>query len=100
MAGDGTITYDYNVIELCITMMQNKAREIIGQTDAFEADVKRIMVGWEGATAQAYDQVAADLRNDLQANVDNLDSLKRTFGESADKMKEMDRRGGQGLGGG
>lgn len=75
---DDTITYDYAAIDQCLSMMSKKAQEIQTQTDNLESDVKKIMVDWEGATAQSYDRLANDLRNDLTQNRENLDNLNKT----------------------
>jgi len=90
---DGTITYDYNVIEECVQMMSKKATEIEEQTNGLEDDVKRIMLDWEGSTAEAYNSLANDLRNDLNSNRDNLNNLNRALAEAADRMKQQDRHG-------
>lgn len=90
---DDTIVYDYPVIDQCLSMMAKKAEEIQQQTDDLEADVKRIMVDWEGSTAQAYDQLCSDLRNDLLANRSNLDNLNKAFDQAAQEMQSQDSRG-------
>jgi WXG100 family type VII secretion target len=87
------ITYDYPVIEQCVDMMKKKAEEIIGQTDALENDVKRILVDWHGSTADAYSQLCSDLKNDLQQNASNLNNLKTALHTAADNMKQQDQRG-------
>lgn len=96
---DDTITYDYAAIDQCLSMMSKKAQEIQTQTDNLESDVKKIMVDWEGATAQSYDRLANDLRNDLTQNRENLDNLNKTFDQAAQDMQDQDRRGGQNVAG-
>jgi WXG100 family type VII secretion target len=88
-----TIKYDYAVIEECVSMMNKKAGEIEAQTDGLRDDVKRIMVDWQGATAERYDQVAMDLHKDLEQNKANLDNLNKTLQEAAEKMQQQDRAG-------
>jgi len=95
---DGTITYDYNAIEECLSMMTNKAQAIQDQADGLESDVKRIMVDWQGSTADAYQQLATDLDNDLIANRQNLDSLTKTLQGAADAMQQQDKSGAGGMG--
>lgn len=96
---DDTITYDYDTIDRCLEMMSKKAGEIQSQTDQLESDVKAIMTDWTGATADAYNQLCNDMRNDLQQNKDNLDNLNKTFDEAAEKMKHQDKSGGKTVGG-
>lgn len=91
------ILYDYPVIEQCIDMMKVKADEIIGQTDDLEKDVKRIMVDWKGSTAEAYNQLCADLESDLRQNVDNLNNLKMAVHSAAEAMKRQDQQGAGGV---
>jgi WXG100 family type VII secretion target len=86
------IKYDYTAIENCISMMSNKAREIQTQTDELENDVKKIMLDWQGSTADAYNSLANDLRNDLIQNRQNLDNLNRALHNSADNMQQQDKR--------
>lgn len=95
---DGTITYDYGVIDTCLSMMANKAAEIQNQTDDLASDVKRIMVDWHGSTADAYDALATDLGNDLTQNRENLVNLKNALGQGADDMREQDGRGASAVG--
>ncbi|MFE3785126.1 WXG100 family type VII secretion target [Amycolatopsis sp. NPDC059090] len=97
MAGDDTITYDYTTLETCVDMMSRKAGEIQAQTDGLESDVKRIMVDWRGATADAYNQLCDHLRGALGANVGNLQTLKGKLEAGAAAMQHQDNRGGQGL---
>jgi WXG100 family type VII secretion target len=92
---DGTITYDYGVIDECLEMMKKKAQEIQGQADDLADDVKRIMVDWKGTTADAYNSLASDLDQDLVANRENLDNLQKTFHESAQAMQQADSKGSQ-----
>jgi WXG100 family type VII secretion target len=99
MAGDDTILYDYDVIDQCLVMMAKKAEEIQNQTDELEADVKRIMVGWEGDTAIAYERLCGDMRNDLIQNRENLDSLNKAFDQAKIEMQNQDRSGGGVVGG-
>jgi WXG100 family type VII secretion target len=94
MAALDDITYDYTVIEHCVDMMKKKADEIVNQTDGLEADVKRIMVDWQGSTAEAYNQLCVDLKNDLLQNAGNLNNLKTTLHAAAERMKLKDRQGG------
>jgi WXG100 family type VII secretion target len=93
------IKYDYPVIEYCVDTMKKKAEEIIGQTDNLENDVKRIMVDWQGSTADAYSQLCADLESDLRQNADNLNSLKTALHGAAEAMKQQDGRGAGKVGG-
>lgn len=94
---DGTITYDYPVIEQCLEKMTSKAQQIEQQTTDLESDVKRIMVDWHGSTADAYDSLSKDLANDLTQNVSNLQNLRRNLNDSAERMKSQDAKGGQAL---
>ncbi|MDQ7810870.1 WXG100 family type VII secretion target [Amycolatopsis sp. A133] len=94
---DGTITYDYPVIEECISMMVSKANEIENQAGDLESDVKRIMVDWKGTTADAYNQLANDLRSDIEANKSNLDSLRKSLEDAAERMKQADSSGAKGM---
>lgn len=98
MAND-TITYDYPTIDRCLEMMEAKARQILGETTDMANDVKTIMVGWEGTTADAYQRLAGDLRADLEQNVDNLKTLNKELDAAAERMKLQDKKGGAGLGG-
>ncbi|SDY07243.1 WXG100 family type VII secretion target [Amycolatopsis xylanica] len=95
---DGTITYDYNVIDTCLSMMANKASEIQSQTDDLVADVKRIMGEWHGSTADAYEALSTDLSNDLTQNRENLVNLKNALGQGADDMRDQDARGAGAVG--
>jgi WXG100 family type VII secretion target len=95
---DGTITYDYDVLEECLAMMSSKAQAIQDQADGLESDVKRIMVDWTGSTADAYQQLATDLDNDLIANRGNLDTLTKTLQGAADAMQQQDKSGAGGMG--
>ncbi|WIX98219.1 WXG100 family type VII secretion target [Amycolatopsis mongoliensis] len=94
---DGTITYDYGVIEECVSMMLNKANEIENQSGELESDVKRIMVDWKGSTADAYNQLANDLRSDIEANKSNLDNLRKSLEEAAERMQHADASGAKGM---
>jgi WXG100 family type VII secretion target len=94
---DGTITYDYPVIEECISMMVSKATEIENQAGDLESDVKRIMVDWMGKTADAYSQLATDLRSDIEANKSNLDSLRKSLLEAAERMQQADASGAKSM---
>jgi WXG100 family type VII secretion target len=96
---DDTIVYDYDTIDACLVMMSKKAEEIQSQTDGLASDVKRIMVGWEGDTAQAYEQLTTDLRNDLIQNRENLDNLNKAFDQAKIEMQNQDRNGGKTVGG-
>ncbi|QKV73997.1 WXG100 family type VII secretion target [Amycolatopsis sp. Hca4] len=94
---DGTITYDYPVIEECISMMVSKANAIENQASDLEGDVKRIMVDWKGTTADAYNQLANDLRSDIEANKANLDNLRKSLTDAAERMKQADASGAKGM---
>jgi WXG100 family type VII secretion target len=94
---DGTITYDYGVIEECVSMMVNKANEIENQAGELESDVKRIMVDWQGSTADAYNQLANDLRSDIESNKGNLDNLRKSLAEAAQNMQEADSSGSRNM---
>ncbi|WP_410604738.1 WXG100 family type VII secretion target [Amycolatopsis sp. lyj-90] len=94
---DGTITYDYNVIDECLAMMIAKANDIEGEAGALAADVKRIMVDWKGTTATAYDQLANDLRSDIEANKSNLDNLRKSFKDASDNMQAADASGAKNM---
>ncbi|WP_410586374.1 WXG100 family type VII secretion target [Amycolatopsis sp. lyj-23] len=94
---DGTITYDYPVIEECLSMMVAKANEIENQAGDLESDVKRIMVDWKGTTADAYNQLANDLRSDIEANKSNLDTLRKSLADAAERMKHADASGAKGM---
>ncbi|MEV7044733.1 WXG100 family type VII secretion target [Amycolatopsis sp. NPDC051061] len=94
---DGTITYDYGVIEECVSMMLNKANEIENQAGELESDVKRIMVDWQGSTADAYNQLANDLRSDIEANKSNLDNLRKSLSEASERMQHADASGARGM---
>ncbi|GAB3746651.1 hypothetical protein GCM10027598_85150 [Amycolatopsis oliviviridis] len=91
------ITYDYEVIDQCLTMMKNKATEIEGQTTDLENDVKRIMVGWQGTTADAYDAKCQGLRGNLITSREQLDSLRVALQAGAEGMRDQDARGARGL---
>jgi WXG100 family type VII secretion target len=93
------ITYDYDAIEQVIEMMTKKATEIANQTDEQQQQVKQIMQGWQGSTADAYNKLCDDLEKDLQANVDILNQLKTTFQSGAEEMQMQDRKGGDNVGG-
>jgi ESAT-6 family protein len=93
VANDGSIKYDYKAIDDCLVMMTNKANEIEGLTTDLENDVKKIMTGWEGSTADSYNALANDLRNDLVANRDNLNSLNQQLDLAAERMKAQDKKG-------
>jgi WXG100 family type VII secretion target len=95
---DDTIVYDYATIDQCLSMMSKKAEEIQNQTDALETDVKNIMADWKGSTAEAYDQLCSDLRNDLISNRNNLDNLNKAFDEAAENMKQQDKSGAGNVG--
>ncbi|GHF44813.1 WXG100 family type VII secretion target [Amycolatopsis bartoniae] len=87
------IKYDYPVIEECLSMMSKKAQEIQSQTDDLGNDVKRIMVDWQGSTADSYNQIANDLRSDLEQNRANLDNLNSALHQAANDMQDQDKRG-------
>ncbi|TVT62508.1 WXG100 family type VII secretion target [Amycolatopsis rhizosphaerae] len=87
------IKYDYPVIEECISMMSKKAQEIQQQTDELENDVKRIMQDWQGSTAESYNALANDMKNDLEQNRANLDNLNSALHRAADDMQQQDKRG-------
>ncbi|MFC5291141.1 WXG100 family type VII secretion target [Actinokineospora guangxiensis] len=89
------IRYDYEAIDVAISMMQKKAQEIANQTDEQQQQVKAIMVGWEGSTALAYNALCDDLEKDLRENVGILEQLKATFQQGANDMQDMDARGGK-----
>jgi WXG100 family type VII secretion target len=89
---EDVIKYDYAVIEECISMMSKKAQEIQTQTDELEIDVKKIMVDWQGSTADAYNSLAGDMRNDLLQNRQNLDNLRQALHNSAENMQQQDKR--------
>ncbi|RSN39929.1 WXG100 family type VII secretion target [Amycolatopsis sp. WAC 04197] len=91
------ITYDYDVIDQCLTMMKNKALEIEGQTTDLENDVKRIMVGWMGSTAEAYDAKCQRMKGNLITSREQLDSLRSALQAGAQGMQEQDARGARGL---
>jgi len=95
---DGTITYDYPVIDECLSMMSKKAQEIQSQADDLESDVKKIMIDWKGSTAEAYNRIANDLQQDLIANRGNLDNLQKTLQASAANMQDADSRGARAVG--
>lgn len=90
---DGTITYDYDVLEQCVSMMKSKAEEIQNQTDELVGQVKTIMVDWKGATADAYNNLANDLAKDLAANKQNLENLRAALSDGAGGMQYTDSRG-------
>ncbi|UMP06955.1 WXG100 family type VII secretion target [Amycolatopsis sp. EV170708-02-1] len=90
---DATITYDYPVIEECLSMMSRKATEIEGQTNELESDVKRIMIEWKGDTANRYDERSNGLRNELHGHRDNLNNLNVALRNAAEAMKAQDSRG-------
>jgi WXG100 family type VII secretion target len=94
---DGTITYDYGVIDECVSMMVNKANEIENQAGELESDVKRIMVEWQGSTADAYNQLANDLRSDIESNKSNLDNLRKSLAEAAQNMQQADSSGSRNM---
>ncbi|MFD2419612.1 WXG100 family type VII secretion target [Amycolatopsis pigmentata] len=95
---DGTITYDYNVIEECLSMMSKKASDIQSQADELESDVKRIMVDWHGSTADAYNQLASDLDKDLVQNRQNLENLARALQNASENMQQQDSHGAAQIG--
>jgi WXG100 family type VII secretion target len=90
---DATVKYDYAVLEECLSMMKSKASEIQNQADELETDVKKIMVDWQGSTAERYNQLANDLDNDLVANRANLDSLTKALQQASESMQEQDSSG-------
>jgi WXG100 family type VII secretion target len=89
---EDVITYDYGVIEDCIAMMSRKAQDIQTETDDLEQSVKKIMEGWQGSTADAYNSLANDMRNDLVQNRQNLDNLRQALDNSAQNMQQQDKR--------
>jgi WXG100 family type VII secretion target len=93
MADDGSIKYDYKVIDDCLVMMTNKAKEIESLTTDLSGDVKKIMVDWTGSTADSYNALANDLQNDLIANKDNLDNLNHQLDLAAERMRQQDKKG-------
>ncbi|GAB3733661.1 hypothetical protein GCM10027598_58480 [Amycolatopsis oliviviridis] len=91
---DGTITYDYPALEECVSAMQQRANAIQNETDDLAAGAQRLIdAGWSGATADAYKKLADDLRNDLVANRENLENLKRALSDGAGGMQYTDKNG-------
>jgi WXG100 family type VII secretion target len=93
------ITYDYPAIEQALDMMTKKATEIANQADEQQTQVKQILTGWTGSTADAYDVLCNDLESDLHANVGILNNLKTTFSNGAEEMQRQDRSGGNNVAG-
>ncbi|AGM08008.1 WXG100 family type VII secretion target [Amycolatopsis keratiniphila] len=94
---DGTILYDYPVIEQCISMMMKKANEIDNQATALSSDVKTIMVGWKGETANAYEQRSTNLQQGLDTHRQNLLNLRKSLSDAAERMANADKSGGRSI---
>jgi WXG100 family type VII secretion target len=90
---DDLINYDYDAIDECLAMMSQRINEIEAETDGLGADVKRIMVDWQGSTAERYDQIAADLHSDLDQNKNNLNDLMKNFEGAKLQMQHADKAG-------
>jgi WXG100 family type VII secretion target len=99
MALDGTIHYDYDLIDHCLVRMDQEAKKIQGEIDELVGQVKAIMVDWEGSTATAYEQLSTDLSRDLTEHRQNLDNLNRTLDDAAEKMRQKDKSGGGNIAG-
>ncbi|MFJ8917715.1 WXG100 family type VII secretion target [Amycolatopsis sp. NPDC102389] len=94
---DGSIVYDYPVIEQCVSMMMKKADEIDDQATTLGSQVKAIMTDWVGETASAYEQRSLNLQNGLDVHRSNLLALRTRLEESAERMKQADRGGAKGI---
>lgn len=90
---DGTIKYDYEVIDECLSLMKNKASQIEAQAGDLESQVKQIMVDWTGQTADAYNQLAQDLKADIDTSKDSLDRLHSALETAAHGMQQADASG-------
>ncbi|MFC3452610.1 WXG100 family type VII secretion target [Amycolatopsis speibonae] len=91
---DATITYDYAAIEECVSAMQQRANTIQEETDKLASDAQKLYgAGWKGQSADAYKALADDLRNDLTANRENLENLKRALSDGASGMQHTDANG-------
>ncbi|MEV0679413.1 WXG100 family type VII secretion target [Actinosynnema sp. NPDC050436] len=91
---DDTITYNYKAIDACVDAMQNKVTLIMGTTDDFTADVRKIMGDWQGETANSYDRLSRDLHQDLVEHSQRLVELKSRLYQAADEMQRQDRKSG------
>jgi len=100
MANDGTIKYDYPAIDECLVLMSKKAEAIEGLVNGLDADVKKILGEWTGSTADSYNSLANDLKNDLMANKGNLDNLNHQLDLAAERMRQQDKKGASNVQGG
>ncbi|MFD9698004.1 WXG100 family type VII secretion target [Lentzea sp. NPDC059081] len=91
------ITYDYTVIDECVSAMARKAEEILRQTNDMRSQVQSAMVEWKGSTADSYNTIANDLANDLQQNHDNLGLLKTALVNAAERMQQQDSSGAKSI---
>ncbi|ALG10360.1 WXG100 family type VII secretion target [Kibdelosporangium phytohabitans] len=95
---DDTITYDYTTLEYCVEEMRKAAQWIVEQTDAMQADVKKILVGWTGDTADAYDRLCDDLEGDLTVNANDLTSLEKKMEDVIHKFQLQDKNSARSFG--
>jgi len=94
---DGSIAYDYPVIEQCVAMMRKKADEIDNQATTLGSQVKAIMADWSGDTATAYEERSTNLQKGLDEHRFNLGNLRTQLELGAERMKEADRGGAKGI---
>ncbi|EME65697.1 WXG100 family type VII secretion target [Amycolatopsis decaplanina] len=94
---DGSIVYDYPVIEQCVSMMMKKADEIDNQATTLGSQVKAIMVDWVGETATAYEQRSLNLQSGLDVHRSNLLNLRTRLQDAAERMAQADRGGAKGI---
>ncbi|KZB80806.1 WXG100 family type VII secretion target [Amycolatopsis regifaucium] len=94
---DGTITYDYPVIEQCVAMMMKKADEIDNQATLLGRDVKTIMQDWVGETANSYEARSTNLQAGLDEHRQNLLNLRQKVSDAAAAMEAADKGGAKGI---
>ncbi|ONI87841.1 hypothetical protein ALI144C_07820 [Actinosynnema sp. ALI-1.44] len=95
---DDTITYDYTTLEYCVEEMRKAAEWIAQQTDEMQQSVKKVMTGWAGDTADAYDRLSNDLENDLRGNANDLTTLEKKMEDVIQRFQLQDKTSAKSFG--